>query len=148
MNRVKKIIDYIYNLRAYFFKFGIVGLSGIVVNEGLLALFTKAFLWPVGIAGALAIEISILSNFMLNNYWTWRTSREKSFMIRLLRYHSVAIISGMVNYAILLLLSGHGMEPLLANLFGIAVGTIINFFLNHYWTFARKTAEISSIDPN
>lgn len=132
----------------YFFRFGIVGLSGIVVNEGLLALFTKVFLWPVGVAGALAIEISIITNFLLNNYWTWRTSRDKSFLIRLLRYHSVAIISGLVNYAILLFLSGLGMEPLIANLFGIAVGTVINFFLNHYWTFARKSAKPSITDQD
>ena len=138
---MKRLITYIYELRGYILRFGVVGISGIIVNEGLLALFHKILLWPVGIAGALAIELSILSNFLLNNYWTWRTARDKSFLIRLLRYHSVAIISGLVNYLILLVLSGYSMEPLLANLIGIAVGTVINFFLNHYWTFARKTVE-------
>jgi dolichol-phosphate mannosyltransferase len=133
-------------MRNYFLKFGIVGISGIVVNEGLLAVFTRLMFWPVGIAGAAAIEISIISNFLLNNYWTWRSSRDQSFLIRILRYHSVAIISGLINYAILLILSHMGMDPLLANLFGIAVGTVINFFLNHYWTFARKAIGPESDD--
>jgi len=137
-----------YQLRGYFIKFGLVGISGIAVNEGLLALFAKVFYWPLGIAGALAIEISIINNFLLNNYWTWRGSREHTFRTRLLRYHSVAIISGLVNYGILLLLSGFGMEPLLANLVGIGAGTIINFFLNHYWTFARKAVNISTNNLN
>jgi len=131
-------------MRNYLLKFGIVGISGIVVNEGLLVVFTRFLFWPVSIAGAAAIEISIISNFLLNNYWTWRSSRDQSFLIRILRYHSVAIISGLINYAILMILSHMGMDPLLANLFGIAVGTVINFFLNHYWTFAREAFRAKS----
>jgi dolichol-phosphate mannosyltransferase len=134
---------YLYDLRGYLIRFGIVGISGILVNEGMLALFHKYLDWPLGISGALAIEISILSNFFLNNSWTWRHARGHRFLTRLMRYHSVAIISGLVNYGILLILSGFGMEPLIANLVGIATGTVINFFLNHYWTFARKTVSES-----
>ena len=135
---MKRYLKYLFDLRGYFIRFGIVGISGILVHEYLK--------WPLGVSGALAIEISILSNFLLNNFWTWRQAHGHSFLTRLLRYHSVAIISGLVNYGILLLLSGFGMEPLIANLIGIATGTVINFFLNHYWTFARKTASLSDED--
>jgi len=140
---LKQHLKYLYDLRGYFIRFGIVGISGILVNEGLLALLHTYLNWPLGVSGALAIEMSILSNFFLNNFWTWRHAHGHSFLTRLLRYHSVAIISGLVNYGILLFLSGFGMEPLIANLIGIATGTVINFFLNHYWTFARKTVSPS-----
>ena len=56
---------------ARFWKFFLVGLSGVVVNLALFALFQHAHARP-WLAIAAATEISILSNFALNVVWTWR----------------------------------------------------------------------------
>jgi dolichol-phosphate mannosyltransferase len=112
-----------------------VGISGIIVNEGLLAMLTEVGDMKVTWAGAIAIEVSIIHNFLLNNFWTWRDNRQKSFLIRFIQYHSVTLISGGINYLILIGFSALGMHHLIANLIGIAIGTVINFVLNHYWTF-------------
>jgi dolichol-phosphate mannosyltransferase len=132
------IKSYIQSEKGRFTKFAVVGVSGILVNEGLLALLTEVYSVAIALAGAIAIEASILFNFFLNNFWTWRDSRTKSFFRRIIQYHSVAFIAGLVNYIILLALSALGMHHLLANLVGIAVATMINFILNNHWTFAKE----------
>ncbi len=58
----------------HFVKFAIVGAIGIVVNEGLLILIRSMGVYYLT-AGAVAIEISILSNFVLNDLWTFRDRR-------------------------------------------------------------------------
>jgi len=122
-------------LGSYFGKFAVVGASGIVVNQGCLALLTLVFGVAVKWAGAIAIELSILNNFLLNNFWTWRDRRQQPFWRKLLKYHLVTSVSGGVNYAVLLTLTHFGMHALVANLVGIGLGMVINFLLNHFWTF-------------
>ncbi len=121
-----------------FVKFLIVGGSGVIVNEGLLALLTEIYSVQLSIAGIIAIESSIISNFLLNNFWTWKDKRHKPFINRLIQYHSVALIAGVVNYLVLIALSNIGLHHLLANLVGIGFGTVINFLMNNYWTFGKS----------
>jgi dolichol-phosphate mannosyltransferase len=125
------------SIKPYLIKFGLVGLSGIAVNEGLLALLADGLGVAVKWAGAVAIECSIISNFILNNFWTWRDRRSGHVLARFLRYQLVTLLAGAVNYGVLLVLTHYGMHHLLANLIGIALATAINFVLNHFWTFAR-----------
>ena len=126
------------SLKPYFGKFSVVGISGIVVNQGFLTLFVSGLKWDVSIAGIVAIELSILSNFFLNNYWTWKDQKRGSFLARFFKYHAVTIVSGGVNYMILLILTSFGFHYFISNLIGIAVGTVVNFFFNHFWTFKAK----------
>jgi len=122
-------------------KFGIVGGSGVLVNMGLLYILTRFFAIRLEIASALAIEVSILSNFFLNNLWTFK-KRETHvpFWSRLLRYHLVTGLAGIVNYLVLLLLVHTlGWHDMLSNLIGIAIGTIINYTLNSLWTWRVRS---------
>ena len=141
MSLTGKFQTYFQSEKTRFLKFAVVGISGVIVNEGLLALFTEVYTIPVEIAGAIAIEASIISNFLLNNFWTWQDSHDKSFLKRLIQYHSVSIIAGLVNYLILVGLTYFGLHHLIANLIGIAFATLINFVLNNHWTFAKKLSE-------
>ena len=52
-------------------KFGVVGGSGVVVNLGVLAIL-RSLGFGDNLASALAIEVSIISNFILNDRWTFR----------------------------------------------------------------------------
>ena len=125
-----------------FIKFGIVGGSGVFVNMGLLYVFTRFLSIPLEIASPIAIWVSILTNFFLNNLWTFK-KRETHipFWTRLLRYHLVSGLAGIVNYLILLLLVNQiGMHDLLSNLIGIAVGTVINYSLNSFWTWRVRSS--------
>lgn len=133
-NLFSKSINYIKSVRKYFIKFAIVGISGIIVNQGFLTLFVEMGM-RLSIAGILAIELSILSNFFLNNYWTWKKKNAPGILARLIKYHLVTAVSGIINYLILLLLTHYGLHYFISNLIGIGIGMIINFILNHFWTF-------------
>ena len=124
-----------------FFKFAVVGGSGVLVNMGLLYVLTRFLGLRLEIASVIAIEVSILSNFTLNNLWTFRKrDTHVPFWSRLLRYHLVTGLAGVVNYLVLLLLvKALGWHDMLSNLIGIAIGTIINYSLNSLWTWRVRS---------
>jgi dolichol-phosphate mannosyltransferase len=128
-----------------FARFCLVGFSGVAVNYGLFALFRHGFGVDHLIAGAVAIEISILSNFALNNFWTWRSRHQgwAGLGARLVKYHLVAGLAAFGgNWGTLYLLADVvGLQVDLSYIIGIGVGILINFFLNDRWTFARTLWE-------
>jgi len=124
-------------------KFFIVGIAGFVVNQGgLMFLVSIAGLRP-WVAGLIAIEISIVANWAINDSWTWRDRRTNPWFIRLGKYNIAAGFTAFgVNYPILLLLSGPaGINYAIANIVGIGLASTVNFLLNHHWTYREEKAE-------
>ena len=124
-------------LWSFFWRFALVGASGVGVNQGMLYLWHYILKLPVAVSGALAIETAILNNFTWNNLWTWRHRRHAPLWKRLTRYHLTSALAGSINYITLLVLTALGMQPIWANFIGIGLGVVLNFLGNHYWTFAR-----------
>ena len=129
-------------------KFCVVGLSGVGVNHGLLLLGLYLLSsWEegqaYGTALTAAIGISILTNFLLNDAWTWRDRRSKgagAFLTRLGKYYIVAGVAGVVQWIISWSLSiSLDINVHIGNLTGIAAGVAINFLVNHLWTFRRQS---------
>lgn len=59
-----------------FLRFALVGASGTVVNLGVFSAALHANLNKF-VASPLAIEVSIIWNFLLNNYWTFKERRTR-----------------------------------------------------------------------
>lgn len=113
-----------------FLKFGIVGLSGVGVNFGLLWGLTELAGWYYLHSSAVAIELSILSNFILNDTWTFRQqlSRSESFLVRALEFNLVYVGGLVINLSLLWLLTEQfGIYYLVANAVGIGCATLWNF---------------------
>jgi dolichol-phosphate mannosyltransferase len=125
-----------------FIKFAIVGGSGVLVNMGLLFILTRFLSVRLEIASPIAIEVSILSNFTLNNLWTFKKrNTHVPFWSRLFRYHLVTGLAGIVNYLVLLLfVNSFGLHDMLSNLIGILIGTIITYSLNSLWTWNVRSS--------
>lgn len=122
-----------------FVKFCLVGLSGVLVNVGLLWLLTEfAGLFYLASA-AISIETSIISNFALNDYFTFSDRRlpgVKSFLGRLLKFNLVSLAGLAINMGVLgLLTQVFGIYYLLSNLCGIAVAILWNYLVNTWWTW-------------
>jgi dolichol-phosphate mannosyltransferase len=122
-----------------FLKFCAVGLSGVLVNIGLLWLLTEFAGLFYLLSAAISIESSIISNFVLNDYFTFRDRRSpqaKSFLSRLLKFNLVSLAGLGINMAVLWLLTEvFGIYYLLSNLCGIAVATLWNYLVNTWWTW-------------
>lgn len=77
-----------------FIKFCMVGLSGVLVNMGLLWLLTELAGLIYLFSAAISIESSIISNFILNNIFTFHDRRSpgvKSTLKRLLKFNLVSL---------------------------------------------------------
>jgi dolichol-phosphate mannosyltransferase len=147
---VRDIIEFILNVvwirfqnNKTFIKFAIVGASGIVVNIAgftlLLALGSNKFL-----ASPIAIEISIIWNFLLNNHWTFRwRAMKKGAHIRGLSFNVVSLLSLAISYSAFVLLSKKfpHVAPQIHQFISVAPATAINYFLNSYWTFGESKIE-------
>ncbi|AEF97133.1 glycosyltransferase [Methanotorris igneus] len=136
----KEVINYIkllLRLSDYrVIKFGIVGATGIVVNEGLLYILVLLGC-PLYIASLVAIESSILSNFILNDLWTFKDRKEGSFISRCLKYHGAVALGAVVNFITLLALVSLGVHYLIANLIGISLGFVVNYIGSEVVVWSR-----------
>ena len=122
-----------------FLKFCAVGLSGIVVNQGLLWLLTEFGGLQYYISALFAIEASIISNFVLNDYFTFadrRTGKGKSFIVRLLKFNVTCLAGAGIQYGLLLLFTSvFGVYYLISNLIAIAIAFLWNYFMSSWWTW-------------
>jgi dolichol-phosphate mannosyltransferase len=120
-----------------FIRFLVVGASGTIVNLGLFSAALHANLNKY-IASPLAIEVSIIWNFLLNNYWTFgeRKTRDGT-RIKGLKYNLVSLASLGVSFATFALMTVlvPRASPLIDQLVGIVPAVLVNYFLNSYWTF-------------
>ena len=126
-------------------RFCVVGASGLAVNMGILILLTEKFHFPYLLSSLIAIEISILTNFALNNMWTWSDRHGESVLRRMIKYHTVAGMTAFAgNWLLLVLLTELcGVDYRVANIIGIAAGVMLNFFLNNLWTFRTASGAVS-----
>ena len=124
---------------ATFARFLVVGASGVVVNLGLFTLLLRAGLGRY-VASPLAIEASIVTNFLLNHYWTFR-SRPSTERVRVkgLKFNLVSLLSLAVSYATFVLLARAfpGWPAQWYQFAGIVPATGVNYLLNSYWTFQK-----------
>jgi dolichol-phosphate mannosyltransferase len=120
-------------------RFMLVGLSGVVVNEGVYWLLTRfgglaAYDWLAVIIG---IEVSIITNFILNDTFTFAKRRAgKSFLGRLLKFNLICIAGAVIQWGLFMLFTRvFGVYDLLSNFIGIVVAFLWNYFVNRNWTW-------------
>lgn len=118
-------------------KFAAVGISGIAVNMGFLWVFTEFAGLNYKISSPFAVELSIIWNFFLNNYWTFIGTKNKSgFFKRIGKFHLTAMLGFAINYFILVLLTEKfAVHYLISNLIGIFIAFFWNYFINVKWTW-------------
>jgi dolichol-phosphate mannosyltransferase len=121
----------------HFVKFGIVGAIGVVVNEGLLIVVQGAGVYFLT-ADAIAIEVSILSNFVLNDLWTFRDRRSGKAEVRLVKFNALMLAGLALNLAVVDAGTGYlGVSDLLTNLVGIAAAFLLRYALSVRYAWMR-----------
>ncbi len=123
------------------FKFGLVGISGMVVNLGILQILLFS-----GISGFIAlffaIVTAILNNFIWNDRWTFRDAslrQATTAWYRLRLFYLVSAGGAVINYAVALVLNQtFGIRIDVADLIGILIGFAWNFLINRRFTWGRS----------
>ncbi len=100
--------------------FGLVGLSGIAVNQMLLAGLVAEAHVNYLVAAVLASAGSTTTNFLLTEHLVFRARRGKGVVTRFLGYMALTLASTPVRLPILYVLTSlHGVNYLVSNLVAI-----------------------------
>lgn len=122
-------------------KFAIVGLTGIFVNLGILWILTEFAGFHYLLSAIFSIEASIISNFLLNDFWTFVDRRERGVAKWLNRFIKFNIISSpafpMQMGVMGMLYEFFGVYYILAAFIGIIAVFIWNFVANSLWTWRK-----------
>jgi len=121
-----------------FLKFCLVGASGVVVNLGLLWILTEVAGLFYLVSAAFSIEISILSNFALNELWTFRdrVGSTKGILKRAAKFNLICVGGLVINLVILAALTELlGVYYMISALFGIAAATLWNYVISAMWAW-------------
>lgn len=116
--------------------FAAVGLLGVVVNLSILTGLTEGLDVHYAASATVAVEASILSNFALNDAFTFRDRRRGTWLGRLWRFNVVSLVALTVNLAVLALLTEVvGLFYLVSEGLAIGVAFLANFRGNLAWTY-------------
>jgi dolichol-phosphate mannosyltransferase len=121
-----------------FIRYSVVGSSGVLINLGCYVFLTRYMSVAEEIAPLISIEVSLISNFLFNNFWTFKKRNPSPFLSRLMQFHLVAGFTGMINYTVFFIMfKALLLNDILANLIGIAVAAILNYLINSNWTWKK-----------
>ena len=138
--------------RVRFLKFSFVGVTGTIVDFGVMNLASLVFHLPLLWAQAISFSIAVINNFLWNRYWTYPDSRSKKAQNQLLQFLLINIVGILIrtpliawlNNLILNLLEQTNVilpvdDFVLSQNLALAGSIVIilfwNFFANRYWTY-------------
>tara|TARA_B100001778_G_C18253302_1_gene478807 strand:+ start:135 stop:518 length:384 start_codon:yes stop_codon:yes gene_type:complete len=125
-----------------FTKFLIVGLLGTITNVSIFYLFVDRLSYsPIQIS-IIGFIFASIQNYILNNNWTFIINNEKRSLSKLnyFKYLTVSIASLAVNLSVLQFVLNQYMPEIksIAQLIGIASGTLVNYIGAKKWVFNEK----------
>lgn len=140
LRHLRRLANYKFGNWSYFAQFGLVGLSGSLVNLIFLSIFDLAGMrldWAVG----LSIWISMTTNFFLNRLITFSYAKESNAWSQYFGFVLSCSMGAIVNYFVTLQLIAKfdwmASFPQIAAIGGILAGMLINYFTNRYWVFRQ-----------
>ncbi len=143
----KQYVDYLRHLIrlrfsigpiARFFRFGLVGFSGVFVDMAVFYLLHDPTMLGLGLTRSAAIsgEVAIINNFLWNDFWTFGDISslqpgKRQRLKRLLKFNIVCLTGLVLNVTIVnILFNIFHVNEYVAKLIAIAIVTIWNFWLN------------------
>ena len=127
------------------FQFGLVGLSGYIVNLTVFAILTGTGLFfregsdGLGLhyipAAILAFCVAVTNNFLWNRHWTF-DAKHGHAGFQAARFFTVSVLALGINLVVLeLLVSAAGLPELPSQALAVAFAMPFNFIGNKMWTF-------------
>ena len=123
-----------------FLMFAMVGGTGLFVHLGTLFLVLKLFGWPFPEAQAAGAFVAMTSNFILNNFLTYRDQRLKGFAILggLVAFYLVCSVGLFANVGVAF--SVYDEEPIwwLAGAAGALMGVVWNYAMSGLFVWRKR----------
>lgn len=115
-----------------FVKFCLVGGSGVIVNIGILYLLVEFYDFNKHLAWAIAVILSILTNYILNTFFTYgdkRSPTRKESLRRITLYYLISFFSIIFNWLVYAGTMHLGVYYIFSAFLGVVAATAINFIL-------------------
>jgi len=125
-------------------KFNAVGILGMAVQLGLLAILNHAWPGHYLITTAVALELTLLHNITWHRRYTWRDRRHQTtWPQQALRFHISNGLTSLVGNLLLMRLLVHTahVPVVAANAIAIIVCSTANFYLSNHWAFFQPKAK-------
>jgi dolichol-phosphate mannosyltransferase len=123
-----------------FLLFAMVGGTGLLVHLGTLFVALTALSWPFPEAQAAGAFVAMTSNFILNNFFTYRDQRLKGFAILrgLLAFYIVCSVGLFANVGVAF--SVYDQEPIwwLAGAAGALMGVVWNYAMSGLFVWRKR----------
>ncbi len=121
-------------------RFNAVGLVGVLVQLAILQWLTHGLFLQYQVATLIAVECTIIHNFVWHVLYTWRDRNLHSPRLIFARFVQFHLTNGAVSLAgsltFMTLLFGHAHVPILiSNLVSIVACSLVNFFLGELLVF-------------
>ena len=114
-----------------FAKFSAVGAGGVIVQTVTLGVLLRVGGMHYLMATALAVEASVLNNFIWHRRWTWADRPRSGAALVLLRFNATNGAMSLIGNLTLMfmLVSVLEFNPYASNLITIAICSLVNFAL-------------------
>jgi putative flippase GtrA len=117
-------------------KFGLVGVSGYLINLAVFALLIGNLGVHHILAAVGAFVVAVSSNFFWNRHWTFAAGHGHAGF-QAARFFTVSVAALLINLLVLeALVEGAAIGDLGAQAIAVAVAMPFNFLGNKLWTFA------------
>ena len=118
-----------------FLKFGVVGLSGVLIDFFVTWLFKEKIEINKYIANAAGFSLAVINNFLLNRYWTFEANHD-ALPTQFVKFVLIALAGLTINSILLLII----LRFLHFNFYVTKLGVIgmvffWNFYMNYLFTF-------------
>lgn len=134
-------------------KFALVGLTGLLISEAVLFFFTEIMGFFYIVSGIIAVEVSVVGNFLMHERWTFSDrERKDSYLRRLGKYNLISIAGMFLNVLFLYILTEFfGIYYLISNILAAFIVFNWNYFVNlkKTWKYDKPTTKLEKVpaDP-
>jgi dolichol-phosphate mannosyltransferase len=161
---IKELSLFAFNVRVkkqkQFIKFLVVGGTGFIINTIGLILFHKFFNIDEAIAASMGAEIAIISNFFLNNQWTFKHKKiEKgNRLLKLLQFNLSSLGAIVIQFVVVYLGTTYITPTLLLDpfwekevylvyyIFAVGLGLIYNYLMYSRVIWKKDKPTLVSIE--
>ena len=123
------------------FKFGLVGLSGVVIGLAIITLCVEAFKINPRTAWYVSTFFATLNNFFWHNYFTWKERKatgSKDLGKKMFFYYLFAAVSIFLNYFIYNFFLDYGFHYFISLGISIIICAVFNFIINELFVWPKR----------
>jgi dolichol-phosphate mannosyltransferase len=125
-----------------FLAFATIGGLGVGVHLAVLSLAFRVGTIPFVTAQALAVGVSMVFNYAVNNVLTYRDRRRRGWkwVTGFLSFAAACSVGAAANVGVAAYLYGRRAEWLVAAIAGVVVGAVWNYAVTSVYTWGRRSS--------